>query len=789
MRAVLAAVALGASVVGAVEMREVSPAILAPKAGDRTEMWWKEGFPHRVQGAPWERVILAGDHAFVLNTETLEVPHFGKPGEAGLDALPAGELELELRVDGKRYRAVRGGKLTRFSGPRLVESGRFFQRGDVTSLRFLSEEGTWLPVEARFETAAWTDRLALVLAARPQAPEVEWKLVDLEIRFTANGRTVRHQTTWPKMGPEWGSVGLVFHPGTMKQAPEQSPLVVHAWSRGDGEKRPVAYDRVLGWHRVDLDGIEPIVPEGRSPNDSLERVKLIVANPTGEEEVVRLNFAKGMHGFRQRIGSAITGISAVLRDKDGNPTGIPVQLSKNWHRHQEGGVHSGAWFHGLTQFRLPARSKAELELTLAYGHWGGVAAASHAQLSLVGWGNNQLWEESALGAWGESICYEPENGQASCLITDVRPLMVLGMKSKEPWTWTNNVGGGDAFRMFDPSGERVFPSAVRTTRMRQGPCLTEVEYAGWIGKGIRYSVTPSLGRTDDLVRATYRLRMDVIEAVEFSRFVIFQVGADTYNMTAERKLAVGNVEGRVREWVAQWGGNEYKMEPQRMAGRMPWLSLHEGRPREGSKDEGIWADRGMVIRSWKARLGGKEAEPWFAERGLEQHHLKSSTLDLVPPPGVTRFQPGDFVEAVIEYLVLPQRADDYYGPNEALRRALAKDGGSWRMTRREAMGNDRKVVVHAGKLERIHPDVRVRAHQDRAQLTVEGGLGHVPVTFTGLSAYAGFVLAVDGQPIDQGVHGNDFWQCDYDSESCMWSQTFTLPLGPGLHELSFSSQP
>ncbi len=140
----------------------------------------------------------------------------------------------------------------------------------------------------------------------------------------------------------------------------------------------------------------------------------------------------------------------MLRDADGNPTGIPVQLSKNWHTKPEGGVYSGTWFHGFSQVRLPAGATVELELTLSYGHWGGVPAASHAQLSLIGWGSNQHWSQSAIGAWGESICYEPEQQQANCTITDVRPVMVTVGKDGPQWRWTGNVGGGDFFRCFDP---------------------------------------------------------------------------------------------------------------------------------------------------------------------------------------------------------------------------------------------------------------------------------------------------------------------------------------------------
>ena len=79
------------------------------------------------------------------------------------------ENPLGIEVDGKAYTCTAGGKCTRWTGPRLIESGRFFQRADVTDLVFQAADGERLAVEARFETAAWPDRLGLVLAARPGA--------------------------------------------------------------------------------------------------------------------------------------------------------------------------------------------------------------------------------------------------------------------------------------------------------------------------------------------------------------------------------------------------------------------------------------------------------------------------------------------------------------------------------------------------------------------------------------------------------------------------------------------
>lgn len=766
---------------------------LMSRVEDHTAMWWADGFPSHTPAAPWLRVVQTGSYALVLDTETLRIPHFGAvAGGAGDDAaapgdnlawkaLPAAELGLSITVDGKAHRCTAGGKWSRFAGPRLIESGRFLQRADVTDLTFTADDGGRLKVEARFETAAWPDRLGLILAARPE-PGASWKNAAMEIGLTTTKGALRQRWELPESQTwttgEWREVSLSLDPMAFTAEEAKSPVTVRAAEIPGGAARPVDFDPAPGWHRVNLDGIEPIVPPDRSApsNDAIERVKLVLTNPTTREQIARLMFEKTARGIRQHIGVPITGVSAILRDAGGQPTGIPVQLSKNWHARPEGGVYAGQWFHGISQVRLPPSATAELELTLAYGHWGGVAAASHAQLCLIGWGSNQLWNQSALGSWGESICFDPDQVQANCTITDVRPLMVRSMGSGDPWRWTSNAGGGDFFRLFDPAGDRIAHTAMRTAYHRQGPCLSEVTYAGRLGDGMTHATTVSLARGDDIVRGIYRIRLDVNKATDFSRFVIFQAGADTYNSTIQRKLAVGNEGGLEKEWDAQWGGNLYRTEPMECAGRIPWASLHDAVAREKGK-QGAWANRGIVIRSWKARLGGKEAAPWIAERGLTLHGTGSSTLDIIPPPGIARFEPGDFVEATIEHVVMPQFAKDYYGPNTALRAALEKDENTWRMIHREAVGNDRRVETKTGVLQRTHPAVTIGAANDTAEFTLAGGLGYVPITFTGLTSPRDYTLFLDGKPLDQSTHGKDFWQTDYDSAAKRWSRTYNVPSG------------
>jgi len=66
-----------------------------------------------------------------------------------------------------------------------------------------------------------------------------------------------------------------------------------------------------------------------SGNDRIERVALTISNPAATARTIRLCFAEGLPRNDGVFG--ITGLSAMLRDIAGNPTGIPIQLSKNWH--------------------------------------------------------------------------------------------------------------------------------------------------------------------------------------------------------------------------------------------------------------------------------------------------------------------------------------------------------------------------------------------------------------------------------------------------------------------------
>ena len=233
-------------------------------------------------------------------------------------------------------------------------------------------------------------------------------------------------------------------------------------------------------------------------------------------------------------------------EADGTPTGIPVQISKNWHAQPKKGVlrHQGPWFHGCTFVRLPPRSQREFTFSIAYARYGGVPAASHAQLSLIGWGHNQFWEQAAIGSFGESICYEPGRVQRRCCIDDIRPLMTLPSPDAKPYGWAGNCGGGDFLMWIDDAGRYQGFRATRCDYHAYGPCLTDVSYVEETSGGEVVSrVRVSIGRSDDYLRAFHHLRYDVRQPMKWQRLAFYQLGADYYNDTPARSVAIGNVNG------------------------------------------------------------------------------------------------------------------------------------------------------------------------------------------------------------------------------------------------------
>jgi len=439
----------------------------------------------------------------------------------------------------------------------------------------------------------------------------------------------------------------------------------------------------------------------------------------------------------------------------------------------------GWWFHGLTMLTVPANTNISFELAMVGQNWGGVPAATHSQLSVIGYfehGAGQ-WDEAALGNFGESLCYDADHSLTDNDGTDSRPILVLN-SSGQTGQWCGNFGGAQFFRYYDSGGVQRRHSRMRTQFVRYCPNLAEVVYAGQSDNGaVDFNFSAGLQRSDDYTRGVHRLRMNVNSNLTFSRFVFYQQAADTYNYNNGATRAYGDATNAtpLRQWTATFGGNMNVGTPVALTGPMPWLMTLDS-PAEAGYTA---ANHGFVIRSWKSRINGvSNVPPYVVERAV----TGASLFDIVPPPGVTSLQAGDFLEAEIVRFYVPKYASDYYGPNASFRQALTNYQNNYQLALRESRGNNLSVSVQAGSFVQTYPTIKIGVTNDFAQFSVTGGLdSYVPVTFTGISTYQNPVVEEwvgnSWSVINQAVNGNDFWQTDYNSATRSWEITYNLRFG------------
>ncbi len=668
-----------------------------PHAEDFALMWWADGPPDyfTMRNPPPRQVLCmqSGSLGVMLDTQTLQLLHAGRfprvmdmqsaleRGHQTLSELPEQALELRITHAGKVFRCSGRGQPPRdqFYFPiRFIESGRHLQRVVIEGLEFAADDGEQLDATGHLQLAFWPDRCVLTLSL--DAP-VTWR--DGDVTLAAADRSASKSLS------DGREVTLELF------APVCEPAEIEV----DGQVK-VTWDEKLGAFLVPL----PTEPWQNTRGtyysvdelDRLDRWRFTLANDSDHESIAPVMFVP-------EPMRAITGLTPLLCDGDGTPTGIPVQLSKNWHSRPDKGSleQDGQWLHGCAFVRVPPRSKREFIFSIAYARWGGVPAASHAQLCLVGWGHNQFWDQTAIGSFGESICFEPGRVQRRCFITDVRPLMTRGRKGQS-WAWAENCGGGDLLMWVNQQGAYRGFRRTRNNYRAHGPCRTDVEYCEeTTGGEITSRTDVSLIRSDDYLRTFLRLRYRVLAPVAFQRLAFMQLGADYYNATPSRRVAVGDMSGVREEWTPVQADGRYDRRAVALSGTQPWVSIH-GLDLAALQNGDAASSRGLIVRQWRSVLGGQaNTTPYVATYATQwgQRNYKT-TLELVPPPEVTSLQSGDFVEADLEIVAFPADSETYYGPNESFRSSLDQDADTPHLVLKEAAGNAIDITMRVGRLQR-----------------------------------------------------------------------------------------
>jgi hypothetical protein len=476
----------------------------------------------------------------------------------------------------------------------------------------------------------------------------------------------------------------------------------------------------------------------------------------------------------------ITGGSPMLRDEDGEPTGAPIQISKNWHE-------TPYWYHLYSALELEPGSHA-FEHTFAHSKWGEAYAVAHAQLALIGWGYNQQWDESSIGAFGESITYDPDITLARSQVDDVRPFLV---DSAGEWTWTGNVGGA-SFLVYEPAeGYSSFAShqlgRMRTHYEYTGPNLTNVVYAGVSRDGkIEATISTQLGRTDDMVRAYYHLEYTFLEDVTYDRLALFQVAADRYGDNGFTRFAYGDETGvTYDEEISDHETTGYASDSDRgieLTGDAPWVMLYASDLDSGTLPEN-GANIGYIVRSYEANIGGVETTTPHINITQTYNTYSQMAFELGVPYDASDpvIPEGSTVSATVEYLVPPAEKDVYYGESDYLTDLDDECFENTDMFMLLADENQLEVTATVGELARTYPvELDASAGETAVQFTLTGGLGYVPITIHGLARPDGWVFEQeqsDGswEEIDQEVEGNDYWQAYYDAASDGYDLIFNLP--------------
>ncbi|MEI6647825.1 MAG: hypothetical protein WCP12_17445 [bacterium] len=700
-------------------------------------------------------------------------------GTEHLYQLPPAEVVITVDVAGEQYRAVSCAAGTdpdvkRLGSAKMWESGRFVQHFEFVDLKFQNATGKVLGCKGNLSLVAWPDSLTLTTALAPDPANAEgWR--DVQVKIQLKGQKLASQAEKVYTG-QWHStttnlLSLTYN--AQDRITSANGLTLHV-SSGTNNVFPVTYETAKNCFIASAPKINRTFKTGytdiRDYDDFL--ITLDNAGPNAKEVPFLLDF---------RAPANITGLCPMLCDKEGRPTGIPVQLSKNWHCHA-----MGAYL--MAYASLPVKpGRTEYILRVAYGFYGTLPSVSHAQLSLIGYtgkGGNGRWDQLAIGCWGETICFDMDMSLVDITITDVRMLMARNGLKGTPWGWTDAGWGGDWLGMTNRLGDKLAFRDLTTAYLSHGPCLSDVRYDGFYGANREVALKAQIQtlRTDDHARTFNNLKYTFRANATVEGSWFYKMGRTGGYVTPQ--IAYGNKEGLLSEQnvPGTLKTRELFIDRVTLSGKGPWWVAFPGAKHINGRDWGT-GSRALVIRSYKATFGKKSFTSPTLSMPVNKVQRNGDGLDLdlllVAPKEVTAFQPGDTVEMAVEWITLPRIADDYYGPNETFRKHITDNPKSWKTTYREAIGNDLQVTARGGQVMNQYPII-IQAMKPTLDVSIKGGVGFVPIRFEGLTSIKDAALfeVIDGKEIrlDQAVHGNDFWQTDYDEGNQTYTLTYNLPL-------------
>ena len=637
-------------------------------------------------------------------------------------------LNLYAYVDDNRY-ACSSADLGDGSNVRLIESGQFVQRFDHIGIICKDSSGEVLAESGRFEVTAWPDKVTLMLDFS-EAPSVTRTTIQL-----ISPASVQHLSDKTK-----NITRLTLRP----QDDELATAITPANFVGDISVVDSSNTVELEYNTDEAAILFDLPGDGDSDYIDYDEYIIDLNNPTSEAVNLPLVF--------NQPTSHITGKVMTLANNDGSPTGIPVQISKNWHKNYET-VHMGSWIRGSTMIRLEAGEARTVRLRVIDGYWSGVGSASHSQLSLIGYGGNWKWDESAIGSWGETMTYDPTQHLGGAFMDDIRPAYTLGYNNPTEHQWTENSGGGDFLVYFDSNNKYRWATRLKTAYQWTGPNMVRVLYSGITDDNkIRFTYTTELGRTNDYHRRIHSFKYEFLEDVAPQRLVFMQMAAEYYRQTTFSDYYFGDASGLTDSYVADTGGNEYKGK---INFQDKWLAIDD----TTASSSDTRSNRGILSR--KLTLNGDTLTPYMHLYG-RSWGWDTLLFDLSADDVARSYQAGDVVEGEVTFAMTPDGLADYWGADTDFASRLSNYTTPWNAVYDEhRYNNGIDVSVTTGTLVRAYP---IEIANDKnttgasgvvyAQFTVNhGGIGHVPVTLTNIPQ--GVALSVESYENGKWVTTSD----------------------------------
>ncbi len=503
----------------------------------------------------------------------------------------------------------------------------------------------------------------------------------------------------------------------------------------------------------------------------LQNIQFDIENTTNTNKRIRLC-------FRQVPAVNVTGFSSMLRGRNGDPLGIPLQISKNWHGSSSSALHAGSWIKEYVELIIPANSTEEFDYTRVGAKWGETYGAFSHQLSVVGAGVwRGGWLEAGLGSFGENITHSPDYEYGNSNGCDFRPFLVTNQNqggTSQECRWTGNLGGLDFGHYTNASNQRIYQSQVKTRFKRYGPNLSETSIAT-ISSDLKLKMdyTFHLNRSNDMTRVYYKLKLRALDSISFNRFDLFQLGGDIYNTLVAQSVVYGSEIGVSGMFApTNSGSNDYTSGHQALNGNQPWIWIDgECNYSPLGSNLNIDANAGVIIRSYSGVFNGiTDNTPYLRERSSSigfssPTGLNPTSYCLVPPQGVTGFSPGDSIELLLEVCLIPKSANDYYGNDSLYAQTLSTYGNSWQPLFNEVVFNQPIAFSGSSSITQGYP-IRIETINNEAMVQIEGGKNYVPIIFTHLdSIYDPSLWKRTNncwELIDQSNWGKDFWQTDYD---------------------------